>query len=98
MKLFSVLRKARRMRALPATALVILLLSSMLYAAKPITPSAPKYLSAVKTQQQFDSLRRIYYRGRFAAIPHMMFIIDREKNKVYYVNSKQYSFHTDFIH
>src|SRR5882724_2215090 len=88
---------ARRMRALPAVALAFIFLLSPLYASK-LVPPAPKYLAAIKSQQQFDSLKRIYYRGRFAAIPHMMFVIDREKNKVYYVNSKLYSFHTDFIH
>ena len=80
-----------------AIIVISLLMLPSAYLAKPV-PSAPKYLSAIKTQQQFDTLKRIYYRGRLAAIPHMMFIIDREKDKVYYVNSKMYTFHTDFIH
>ncbi|HZS46282.1 MAG TPA: PEP/pyruvate-binding domain-containing protein [Blastocatellia bacterium] len=82
---------------------LVLLLSAVLLltsysAGNPPQKVAPKYLSAIKTQQQFDALKRIYYRGRLAAIPHMMFVIDREKNKVYYVNSKLYTFHTDFIY
>jgi len=77
---------------------LVLLLFVSIVSAKQTQKAAPKYLSAIKTQQQFDTLKRIYYRGRLAAIPHMMFVIDREKNKVYYVNSKQYTFHTDFIY
>ncbi len=60
--------------------------------------TAVRSLEAIKSQSDFDKLARIYYQGRFYALPHLMFVIDRaNKNKVYYVNSKLYSFHKDFV-
>lgn len=55
----------------------------------------------VDSRAEFDSLARIYYEGRFYALPHVMFVIDRAAkagtgNRVYYVNSKRYSFHGEF--
>src|SRR5262245_38219658 len=53
----------------------------------------------VDSRAEFDSLSRIYYQGRFYALPHLMFVIDRaakEGNRAYYVNSKRYSFHGEF--
>ena len=55
----------------------------------------------VDSRAEFDSLARIYYEGRFYALPHLMFVIDRAAkagtgNRVYYVNSKRYSFHGEF--
>src|SRR5262249_21156378 len=39
---------------------------------------------------------------RFYALPHLMFVIDRTEKadsskRIYYINSKRYSFHTEFI-
>src|SRR6185503_8839082 len=32
------------------------------------------------------------------ALPHLLFVIDRkDKNKIYYVNTKRYAFHKDFV-
>jgi hypothetical protein len=55
----------------------------------------------IDSRAEFDSLSRIYYQGRFYALPHLMFAIDRAAkegagNRVYYVNSKRYSFHGEF--
>jgi len=55
----------------------------------------------IDSRAEFDSLSRIYYQGRFYALPHLMFVIDRAAkegagNRVYYVNSKRYSFHGEF--
>ena len=61
-------------------------------------PPATRSLAVIKSQAEFDQLARVYYQGRFYALPHLMFVIDRaNKNKVYYVNSKLYSFHKDFV-
>ncbi len=52
------------------------------------------------TRAAFDELARTYYQGRFYALPHLMFVLDRaDKNngKMYYVNSRRYSFHKEFI-
>ena len=64
----------------------------------PAKSNALRSLNTIAAQSDFDKLARIYYQGRFYALPHLMFVIDRaNKNKVYYVNSKLYSFHKDFV-
>src|SRR5262245_51227874 len=55
----------------------------------------------IDSRVEFDSLARIYYQGRFYALPHLMFLIDRAAkegagDRVYYVNSKRYSFNGEF--
>lgn len=60
--------------------------------------AAPKFLRTIANREGFDQLSRTYYKGRFYALPHVMFVIDRaSKGTVYYVNSKLYSFHKDFV-
>ncbi|MBI3650495.1 MAG: PEP/pyruvate-binding domain-containing protein [Acidobacteria bacterium] len=55
-------------------------------------------LARINSRRDFDKLSRTYYRGRFYALPHLMFVIDRRaKDRVYYVNSKAYAFHKDFV-
>ena len=62
------------------------------------TTSPPRSLAQIQSRDQFDQLARIYYQGRFYALPHLMFVIDRApQGKVYFVNSKRYSFHKDFV-
>lgn len=57
-----------------------------------------RFLGEVKSKTDFDRLARIYYRGRFQALPHAMFVIDRRaQGRVYYVNSNLYKFHKDFV-
>jgi rifampicin phosphotransferase len=65
----------------------------------PNTATKPlHWLERVTSRGDFDRLSRTYYRGRFYALPHMMFVIDRRaKDRVYYVNSKAYAFHKDFV-
>jgi hypothetical protein len=55
-------------------------------------------LERIDSRADFDELARVYYRGRFYALPHVMFVIDRrDHGRVYYVNSKAYQFHKDFV-
>ena len=64
----------------------------------PAVTSPPRSLAQIKARSDFDLLARVYYRGRFYALPHVMFVIDRRAHgRVYYVNSKLYDFHKDFI-
>ncbi|HJQ68921.1 MAG TPA: PEP/pyruvate-binding domain-containing protein [Blastocatellia bacterium] len=51
----------------------------------------------VNTRAEFDRLARVYFRGRFYALPHVMFVIDRRARRVYYVDSKRFQFHKDFV-
>jgi rifampicin phosphotransferase len=60
--------------------------------------TAKNSLSAIKSRAEFDSLARVYHQNTPYALPHLMFVIDRQnRNKIYYVNSKKYTFHKDFI-
>jgi hypothetical protein len=55
-------------------------------------------LKRMNSRADFDLLARIYYRGRLSALPHVMFVIDRRsKDRVYYINSRAYQFHKDFV-
>ena len=57
-----------------------------------------KSLARITSRADFDRLSRVYYRGRFYALPHLMFVIDRrDHDRVYYVNSKRFAFHKDFV-
>ncbi|HEV7859404.1 MAG TPA: PEP/pyruvate-binding domain-containing protein [Pyrinomonadaceae bacterium] len=54
-------------------------------------------LPAIKSRADFDGLARVYTDTNYA-LPHVLFVIDRqEKNKIYYVNTKRYAFHKDFV-
>ena len=56
-----------------------------------------KSLSKIQSQAEFDDLARVYHQGTSYALPHTMFLIDRQDNdKIYYINSKKYRFHKDF--
>lgn len=64
----------------------------------PATNTAPGSLDRINSRADFDLLARIYYRGRFQALPHEMFVIDRRSHdRVYYINSRAYQFHKDFV-
>ncbi len=57
-----------------------------------------RWVEGIHSQADFDRLARVYYRGRFYALPHVMFVIDRRaRGRVYYVNSNAYKFHKDFV-
>ncbi|MFN0088628.1 MAG: PEP/pyruvate-binding domain-containing protein [Blastocatellia bacterium] len=61
---------------------------------------APRSLPRIESRADFDRLSRLDYQGRFQALPHLMFVIDRAAKlageRIYYVNSKRYSFHGEF--
>ncbi len=80
-----------------------LLLAISVWAQNPARPTsaAPRSLPRIDSQVEFDQLARVYFQGRFYALPHVMFVIDRAvkpgaENRIYYVNSKRYSFHSEF--
>ena len=60
--------------------------------------TGPKSLSAITSQAEFDKISVTYDANTPYALPHVMFVIDRQAgNKIYYVNKKRYSFHKDFV-
>jgi hypothetical protein len=62
-------------------------------------PEAKKNaLNTVGSQEEFDSIARVYHQNTPYALPHAMFVIDRRAgNKIYYVNSQRFKFHKDFL-
>jgi hypothetical protein len=59
---------------------------------------APRSLPTVKSQAQFDALAVTYDPDTPYALPHLLFVIDRQdQNKIYYVNTRRYAFHKDFV-
>src|SRR2546423_835562 len=59
---------------------------------------APRSLAEIKTRAEFDELARVYDPNTPYALPHVNFVIDRrDNNKIYYVNTKRYPFHKDFV-
>src|SRR3984893_8185343 len=60
--------------------------------------SAKRSLPAVSSQADFDSLAVTYDPDTSYALPHILFVIDRkDKNRIYYVNTKRFAFHKDFV-
>jgi hypothetical protein len=59
---------------------------------------SPRSLPTVRSQAQFDALAVTYDPDSPYALPHLLFVIDRQdQNKIYYVNTKRYAFHKDFV-
>jgi len=75
------------------------LLTLLLLAAVSVhAQSSPRSLPTVTSQAQFDSISITYDANTPYALPHVLFVIDRkDKNQIYYVNKKRYSFHKDFV-
>lgn len=60
--------------------------------------SSTRSLPAISSQAEFDSLAVTYDPDTPYALPHVLFVIDRQdKNRIYYVNTKRYRFHKDFV-
>src|SRR5438128_7525233 len=59
---------------------------------------SPRSLAAVRSQAEFDSLAVTYDPDTPYALPHLLFVIDRkDQNKIYYINTRRYAFHKDFV-
>jgi hypothetical protein len=60
--------------------------------------SGPRSLPALASRAEFDTIARTYDADTPYPLPHVLFVIDRKDgNKIYYVNTKRYSFHKDFV-
>src|SRR6266446_8591804 len=59
---------------------------------------APRSLRSVDSRADFDSLAVTYDANTPYALPHVLFVIDRrDKNRIYYINTRRYPFHKDFV-
>jgi hypothetical protein len=60
--------------------------------------ASPRSVAIITSRVEFDTLAVTYDPGTPYALPHLLFVIDRkDKNKIYYVNTKRYAFHKDFV-
>ena len=67
-------------------------------AAKDLPAAKGNSLPAVKSQEDFNQIARTYHQGTPYALPHAMFVIDRRaKDRIYFVNSRKFRFHKDFL-
>jgi len=79
---------------LSAVGLLIALGSGLYLAAQ----TGPKSLPAIASRAEFDTLAVTYDANTPYALPHILFVIDRkDQNRIYYVNTRRYSFHKDFV-
>jgi len=77
-----------------------LLAFGSLFAQKPARAPAepPRSLPAIHSRAEFDSLAVVYDANTPYALPHVLFVIDRQnRNRIYYVDTKRYKFHKDFV-
>ncbi|MDX6529871.1 MAG: rifampicin phosphotransferase [Blastocatellia bacterium] len=73
-----------------------LIMSAAAFAAA--QPAAQRSTPAIHSQADFDSLAVVYDANTPYALPHVLFAIDRQNsNRIYYIDTKRYKFHKDFI-
>ncbi len=83
---------------LAALAVAVLIFTASLEIASVAQSTAKRSMPRITSRAEFDALARVYHADTPYALPHLMFVIDRkDKNKIYYVNSKRYTFHKDFV-
>ncbi len=81
--------------ATAALAVIMFVTGSAVFTAQ---DNSPRSLSAVKSQAEFNSISVTYDPDTPYALPHVLFVIDRkDRNRIYYVNTKRYKFHKDFV-
>jgi hypothetical protein len=79
---------------LPALAALWLATSTAWGAASP--PAGVPSRPAIRSRAEFDALARTT--GTPDAVPHLLFLIDRrDRDRLYYINSRRYKFHSDFV-
>jgi len=95
-------RSSAYSRLLRAWASIVLgLLFAGIAQSQKLTPNSadsPRSLPAVHSRAEFDSLAVVYDANTPYALPHVLFAIDRQdKNEIYYINTRRYKFHKDFV-
>lgn len=57
----------------------------------------PRFLAQIRTRAEFDQLARVYNAGTPLEIPHVLFVIDRQRaDRIYYVHTPRYGLHETF--
>ncbi len=85
-------------RAVTALFLCLLSASAVQSQKEKKSPDAPRSLRSIHSRAEFDSLAVVYDADTPYALPHVLFVIDRlDKNRIYYVDTRRYKFHKDFV-
>ena len=85
---------------LSAALMLLLTAAGAALSQKPAAKSSDesRSLAAVRSRAEFDSLAVVYDANTPYALPHVLFAIDRQNgSRIYYINTKQYKFHKDFV-
>jgi len=83
---------------LTASILALILVSASFSFHSVAQNSSKRSLDKVTSRADFDSIARTYDPNTPYALPHVLFVIDRQnKNRIYYVNTNLYIFHKDFV-
>src|SRR6266853_4438633 len=78
--------------------LLVLSLGGGVLSSAPAQAGSPRSVNAINSRAEFDSLAVTYDPDTPYALPHLLIVIDRkDKNRIYYVNTKRYAFHKDFV-
>ncbi len=90
-------RSPRTRHPTPLISIALALLVSSISVAGQQAKTNVRSLPAIASRAQFDSLARVYSDSSYP-LSHVLFVIDRrDRNKIYYVNSRRYAFHKDFV-
>src|SRR2546430_17204726 len=81
------------------TLVIVLTLGAVCWLSiKGFAADAPRSVLAIHSRAEFDVLAVTYDADTAYALPHVLFVIDRQSNnRIYYVNTKLYKFHKDFV-
>jgi hypothetical protein len=91
------MRLAKILRAGLSSVLVCVVLFVSASSAQRATSDDVKSLTALKSQAEFDRLARVETDTGYP-LPYVLFVVDRQdNNKIYFVNSRRYRFHKDFV-
>jgi len=87
----------KAIRQLPLMGLLVIV-TLVALGQSPQRSSEVQSLSRVSSPGQFDTLSVVYDANTPYALPHVLFVIDRQHdNRIYYVNTMLYKFHKDFV-
>jgi hypothetical protein len=87
-----------RLSRLAALAVCLIALLSVSASEGRAQTSNKRSVTAIASRAEFDALAVTYDENTPYALPHVLFVIDRkDNNKIYYVNTKRYRFHKDFV-
>jgi len=57
----------------------------------------PRFLEKIQTRAEFDQQARVYNAGTPLEIPHVLFVIDRQRaDRIYYLHTPRYGLHETF--